>query len=559
VSKRIEVKGLKTLPPVSMSLDDMGWNHNGDWGFFSPVHREKTSPCAADCPVGEPIHQYMHLVKEGKYRTAWEMIMAVNPLPAVCGRVCYHPCESRCNRREMDEPINIHCTERFLGDLAIEERWKLSPPKKELDGPPMVIVGSGPAGLSCAYHLRLLGYPVEIYERESAPGGMLRVGVPGFRLPRHLLDAEIERLAEIGVRFRCGENVSDLEAAASSARAVFLATGAHGSRDPRVNGFERRGVFFGLDFLKAFNAGNSPKAGKFVAVVGGGNTAIDVARVSRRLGAEVELLYRRTREEMPAHPEEVEQALAEGVKLRFQVAPTAVMGESEQGPADGLNMLRMRQGEPDESGRARPEPVAGSDFRVKADSVVFAIGETPELGYLNGRGESDSGRLGVDRFGRTGIPGVFAGGDISPGENTVTHGLADGRAAARYMDLILSGIDPADHEPEQQEVVDYSKINQDYFEQGLPRREMPVKIQASPDNNGRELDETFSPGDAGAEAERCFNCGTCVNCDNCLIFCPDLAVSCVNGDYKVKKEYCKGCGICAQECPRYIITMERKS
>jgi len=559
VDKRIEVKGLKNLPPVSMSLDNMRWNHTGDWSFFEPVHREKTSPCAADCPVGEPIQQYMHWVGEGEYRRAWEMIMAVNPLPAVCGRVCYHPCESRCNRADMDEPINIHGMERFLGDMALAEGWSLKTPEKELGGPPVVIVGSGPAGLACAYHLRLLGYPVQVCERESAPGGMLRVGVPGFRMPRPVLDAEIERLASLGISFRCGENVTDLEEAAAGARAVFLATGAHGSRDPEIQGLKRRGVFFGLDFLKVFNAGGRPELGSRVAVVGGGNTAIDVARVSRRLGARVELLYRRTEPEMPAHAEEVEQARAEGVEFRFQVAPTAVLGETEKSPVKGLKMLRMSQGRPDESGRARPEPVAGSDFQVQADSVVFAIGEAPELDYLNGRGERAGSRLAIDIFGRTSLPGVFAGGDICPGENTVSHGLADGRAAARYMHLILSGSDPAAEKIEKQEVIDYSQINPDYFDQGEPRRETAVSIQAQPADDGRELEGTLPEAEASAEAGRCFNCGTCVNCDNCLVFCPDLAVSCVDGLYKVRKEYCKGCGICAQECPRYIITMERKN
>ena len=377
-------------------------------------------------------------------------------------------------------------------------------------------------------------------------------------MPRNVLDAEIDRLGELGISIRCGENVTDLEAAASGARAVFLATGAHGSRSPGVEGYQRRGVYFGLEFLKAFNARAAPEPGNRLVVVGGGNTAIDVARVSRRLGAEVEILYRRTRQEMPAHAEEVEQAQAEGVQLAFQVAPTAILGKTEQSPAKGLNMQRMRQGKPDESGRARPEPVAGSDFQVKADAVVFAIGEAPELDYLNGRGECAGGRLVTDIFGRTSLPGVFAGGDISPGENTVTHGLADGRAAARYMHLVLTGIEPATEQVEKQEVVEYSQINLDYFDRGDPRREMPVSIQAQPADDRHEIEETLSSQEAGAEASRCFNCGTCVNCDNCLIFCPDLAVSCVEGVYKVKKEYCKGCGICAQECPRYIITMEPK-
>ncbi|MEA2063704.1 MAG: NAD(P)-binding protein [Gemmatimonadota bacterium] len=550
-----------------MSLGDTSWNHTGDWTFFAPVHREKTSPCAADCPVGEPIHQYMHLVTEGRYREAWEMIMAVNPLPAVCGRVCYHRCEIRCNRGEMDEPVNIHAVERFLGDLAVEEGWQVTGTGQELGGQPVTIVGSGPAGLACAYHLRLKGYPVAVLERESAPGGMLRLGVPGYRLPRPVLDAEIERLDKLGVEFRCGHKVESLEELTAGSRAVFLATGAHGSRDPGLEGLGsgegREGVFFGLEFLRSFNNGAPPELGSRVAVVGGGNTAIDVARVCRRLGAKVELLYRRTEQEMPAHPEEVGQARREGVKFSFQVAPAGVVsgrgGKAGQGPAEGLRMLRMQQGEPDQSGRARPVPVEGSEFTVRAGSVVFAIGESPELDYLEGKGERQGERLVADPRGRTNIPGVFAGGDIvAGGEYTVTHALAAGRAAALGIHQALSGGETGEEKEEELEIVGYEQINTDYFWKA-PRKEKPLSVKARPAGEGPELDETFSEKDAGIEAGRCFNCGTCINCDNCVIFCPDLAVSCDGEEYEVNRVYCKGCGICVQECPRAVITMERKS
>ena len=297
---------IKDLPPVSMNLADMRWNQTGAWSFFAPVYREKASPCAMECPLGEPVNRYMHLVREKRWREAWELIVAANPLPAVCGRVCYHTCESACNRRELDDAVNIHGMERFLGDMAVEERWTPPwPPAEERGGPPVVVVGSGPAGLGCAWGLRMAGYPVRVYERENAPGGMLRLGVPAFRMPREILDAELSRLEAAGVEFRLGRPVDDLAEAAREARAVFLATGAHGSRDPGVEVPPCEGVFFGLEFLKRFNAGEKIKTGARLAVVGGGNTAIDVARAGLRLGANVSLYYRRTLAEMPAHPEEV--------------------------------------------------------------------------------------------------------------------------------------------------------------------------------------------------------------------------------------------------------------
>ena len=540
---------------VSMSLSDMAWNKTGNWTFFAPVYADRIAPCAQACPLGVPIARYMHLLKKGEYREAWKLIVSANPLPAVTGRVCYHECEGGCNRKELDEALNIHGVERFLGDAAIDENWQLDPPAETVEGPPVAVLGSGPAGLGCAYALRMQGYPVIVYERENSPGGMLRVGVPQFRMPRRLLDAEIARLERIGVEFRCGRAVEDLAEISRLVRAVFLGSGAHGSRDPRVEGSVLEGVFFGLDFLKAYNCGQPPETGRKLAIIGGGNTAIDVARAGRRLGAEVDLYYRRTESEMPAHPEELAEARAEGARFNFQVAPLLLTSESG-GRVTAVRFVRMRQGDLDESGRARPMPIEGSEFRAAADMVVFAVGEVPELDYLGPDGEKEGGRLAVDQLCRTSRPGVFAGGDIVPGENSVSHALADGIAAARNMGLLFKNpgymvrIRPA------QTPVDRGQLNLDYFS-AAPRAEATPRLESEPVGSA-EARSTLTPDQAAAEAGRCINCGTCVDCDNCLIFCPDMAIYCHNGGYMVKTDYCKGCGICAEECPRGVIAMERK-
>ncbi|MCE5270734.1 FAD-dependent oxidoreductase [bacterium] len=548
---------IKDLPPVSVNLADMRWNKTGAWSFFAPVYREKASPCAMECPLGEPVNRYMHLVRAGRWREAWELIVAANPLPAACGRVCYHTCESACNRGELDGAVNIHGTERFLGDMALEERWTPPwTPAAERGGPPVAVVGSGPAGMGCAWGLRLAGYPVVVYERESSPGGMLRLGVPEFRMPRNVLDGELARLESVGVQFRLGAPVEDLAEVARESRAIFLATGAHGSRDPGVTiPASTEGVFFGLEFLKRFNLGQKVATGRHLAVVGGGNTAIDAARAGLRLGAEVSLYYRRSLAEMPAHPEEVREAIGEGVDFVFQAAPTTLT--VQDGRVSGLEMIRMRMGAPDASGRARPEPVPGSAFHAPADTVVFAIGETPELGWLPADIQNENGRLRVDALLRTTAPGVFAGGDLGPGINSVSHALADGVAAARNMHTLLAGLDLPRDSGQSLESVAFAKINTDYFEP-RPRQEAPTTLVKNPLGSRAEIAGAFSPEQAVAESSRCFDCGTCVRCDNCLIFCPDLAIQAQDGAYAVRKEYCKGCGICAQECPRYIITMEKK-
>ncbi len=558
MSSRQEKNKRQSLPEVSASTSDMSWNHTGDWSFIAPVYANRPAPCAAKCPLRVPVGSYMHLVGEGRHREAWRILAAANPLPSVTGRVCYHDCEHVCNRAGFDETLNIHAIERFLGDTAIEKGWELPAPPADAAPAPVAILGSGPAGLGCAYALRLAGYPVEIFERETSPGGMLRVGVPEFRMPRKLLDAELARLERIGVRFRCGENVEDIESIGTQATGVFLAGGAHGSRDAGVAGAELGGVHFGLDYLKAYNGGTPHHTGGRVAVIGGGNTSLDVARASRRLGAAVDLYYRRTEAEMPAHPEELEEARAEGVRFHFQVAPEEIFADSagDRGRVGRIRLIRMEQGQPDESGRARPVPVAGSAFEVAASTVVFAIGEQPEFGYLNGNGALSGGRLAVDAFGRTSIPGVFAGGDIVPGENSVSHAMGDGIAAGRNMAAMLRSFGPEKLKKALDEVAPAGQINFDYFTKA-PRIEPATSLKANPAGTD-EAGATLADVAAREEAGRCFSCGTCTDCDVCLVFCPDLAIHRREGSYVVRTEFCKGCGICAEECPRGVILMERK-
>ncbi len=556
---KIKTDKKQSMPEVSSSTSDLSGNRTGDWSFFAPVHADRMAPCAVKCPLKVPVASYMHQVGKGQHQQAWQTLVAANPLPSVTGRVCYHDCEGGCNRAEFDQALNIHSVERFLGDTAVEKGWDLPAPPADAAPAPVAILGSGPAGLGCAYALRLAGYPVEIFERETSPGGMLRVGVPEFRMPRKLLDAELTRFERIGIRFRCGENVEDVERISHQVMGVFLASGAHGSRDAGVPGAGLDGVHFGLDYLKAYNAGMPHDTGGRVAVIGGGNTSIDVARASRRLGARVDLYYRRTEAEMPAHPEELQEARVEGVKFHFQVAPEEIFTDADGGNGNRvarIKLIRMEQGKPDESGRARPVPVKGSEFEVEASTVVFAIGEQPEFGYLGGNGAMIGGRLAVDAFGRTSLPGVFAGGDIVPGQNSVSHALADGIAAGRNMAAMLQSFGPENIKKALGDGVPAGEINFDYFTRAL-RIEPARSLKADPEGTD-EASATLDDAAARSEADRCFNCGSCTDCDTCLVFCPDLAIYCREGSYMVRTDYCKGCGICAEECPRGVISMERK-
>ena len=597
------------VPPVAVSSTSTRVNLTGSWKYIRPVYQDKVAPCNQGCPVGIDIEGYMNLLREDRIEDAIGLLLRENALPAVTGRVCYHPCENACNRAWLDDAVSIHGVERMLGDLAIEQRILPEPetPRPETVG----IVGSGPAGLSCAYHLARLGYTVTVYEAEAEPGGILRYGIPEYRLPKDVLAHEVNRIRALGVDFRCGVQVGrDLPLnVLESHDAVFVATGARRGRALGIEGEDLPGVRAGLDFLREVNRGGRPALGHRVVVVGGGNTAMDCARTALRLGAEVLVLYRRGREGMPAHDEEVEDALREGVRFEFLAAPVRVEstervpdrepleaieatfdrfeGEPPAPHVAGLTCTRMRLEEPDRSGRPRPVPVEGSEFFVAADLVLTALGEDPDFDFLPEDVERASGVVRVNALNATGHGALFAGGDITDEPHTVAFALGSGKRAAVGIDRYLRfrageigdgadlselrqgpkgnisvtrwvGGDPVRRTDPVNRVVTFQETNPAHFapvaraaDRHLPPGERRLGFREA--NLGLEREQAL------AEARRCFNCGVCNECELCLVFCPDLAISrSAGGGYEIAYDYCKGCGVCATECPRGAITMTRE-
>jgi 2-oxoacid:acceptor oxidoreductase delta subunit (pyruvate/2-ketoisovalerate family) len=560
--------------------------------------------------VGIDIEGYMNLLREGNTREAIDLLLRENPLPAVTGRVCYRPCENVCNRKEFDEAVSIHAVERALGDMALEN----PPPLQKRDHRPekIAVVGSGPAGLACAYHLTWLGYKVTVFERDPEPGGILRYGIPEYRLPKEILAREIDRIRDLGVEFQCDKQLGKNLAwkALDEFDAAFLAIGVHRSKPLGLDTEGVTGILPGLQFLHEVNAGRPPALGKQVVVVGGGNTAMDCARTALRLGAEPVVLYRRSREEMPANEEEVDDAMSEGIPFEFLAAPVALRTvEAEEENAlesiramfnpgidtkpllkvTGLECVRMKLGEPDESGRRRPVPIEGSNFFVPAQNVLTAIGEDPEFDTMPAQVTHDKWIVKVDPLGETSRVDFFAGGDIIDEPHTVAFALGSGKRAALGMDrhlrvrsgevnqdvdvesLRLGGgednvsmtrwkdDDPVHRTAPVNEVVTYEMLNINHFTH-LPRLEDRF---LDPDQRKRSFAEVnlgLDQKDGIAEAGRCFNCGVCNSCELCLIYCPDVAIKrrSDNGKFEIDYDYCKGCGVCSAECPRCAISMTRE-
>lgn len=513
-----------------------------------PVYVEKSSPCQIACPAGENIPAYFELVRQKKYREAWYKILEDNPLPGVTGRVCYHPCEGKCNRSPYDEPVAVHVIERFIADKNFRE-GKFPSVTASPKSAKVAVVGSGPAGLSCAYQLARKGYRTVIYEGEHDPGGMLRYGIPSYRLPKNVLAKEINDIASLGVQIRTdsriGGNVpwSELE----KYDAVFVAVGASQSSGLGIDGEKLTGVYSGVDLLHQLNTGGSPKIGSGVVVIGGGNTAIDAARSAVRLGKEVTVLYRRTRDEMPAVPDEVNEALREGVRFEFLVSPVKIKGRQRK--VTEVDLIRMKLGEPDESGRRRPLPIEGSNFEITADTVVAAVGETPDLSFLPYSFLKKGARIFVDADYLTGVPGIFAGGDSATNPNgTVVNAIKAGKEAAASIDEFLgwrTKSNGAEHQ-----LVKPEDINTFYFPHET-RIKVP-RLSVGPGTRSfAEVNKSITEERAFQEAERCFSCGSCLHCDVCMTFCPDVAISKDDqGEYIIDYDHCKGCGICVNECPR---------
>ena len=546
------------IPPFAISTGDMSWNKTGSWRYMRPLYDAKVPPCTAGCPAHEKIPQYFALVKEKKYEEAWHIILQDNPMPGVLGRVCYHPCEDVCNRGHYDESIAIHNMERFVAD---QNRDKHFPDHfvQEERTQKIAIVGSGPAGLSAGYQLRRLGYQVTIFEAAAEAGGMLRLGIPKYRLPREVLDKEIDDIKRLGVEIKTSTAVGkDIpwENLKKEYDAVLVATGAYKPGSLNVVGEHLKGVGTGLEFLKEYNTTGKAKVGKKVVVVGGGNTAIDTARSAIRLGAQVTIVYRRSKAELPAVPEEIEDAIKEGVNIIFLTNPVEFIGKNK---VQKVRLIRMKLAEPDESGRRRPVPIPGSEFEIEADQVLLAIGESPDLDFLGNDLKINKNRLQVDTFQMTSEEGVFACGDAAMGPvGTVVNAIGTGKRAAQAIHQYLTAKEISLNGEVKNEVP-YETLNLDYFiKEPRPReQQMPATDLVG---NFNEVKLGLREEDAVYEADRCFSCGTCTYCDNCLVFCPDVAISYSSDGkgYVINYDYCKGCGICVHECPRNAMSFEEE-
>ncbi len=571
------------MPYQPVSIASMEWNKTGSWRYLRPRFENKIPPCNEGCPAGQDIEGAMVLIGKGKFLDAWELFKQENPFPAVCGRVCYHPCESSCNRGDFDEPLSINAMERFMADMASKHSRRLSW-KREKRPEKVAVIGSGPAGLTCAYHLARMGYGVTVFEALPVLGGMLRVGIPEYRLPKKVLEEEIDQILELGVKAeintRLGGNLSltDLK----EFQALFVAMGNHQSKSLGIPGEETRGIMSGVEFLRDISLGKEVSLGKRVAVIGGGNTAIDAARSALRLGAKPFIVYRRTREEMPAFPGEILEAEEEGIEISFLVSPVRVIGE--KGKVRQLECVKNRLGPVDEDGRRRPVEIKGSNYSVEVDQIISAIGEEADLSPLPKK------KLGIkdhtvptDERGATKQAGMFAGGDIIQQPRTVVHAIGSGKRAAIFIDCLLKnkkweGLfealrvgekgslsmrrylqEESERAPWSAKTVRLKDLNLDYFEY-KKRLKMPKAKASRRTGSFEEVNLGFSEEMAVEEAKRCFNCGVCNLCDNCYIFCPDVAIHKRGEDdlHEIDYEHCKGCGICMEECPRDVIVMEEE-
>ncbi len=523
-------------------------NETGSWRTERPIYVDRLPPCNNACPAGENIQQWLFHAESGDYKEAWQVLMEDNPLPGIMGRVCYHPCEDTCNRAELDEAVGIHAIERFLGRTAWEKKWKPKFDAKK-SGKRVLVVGAGPSGLSAAYHLTRLGHDVTIREAGPMAGGMMRFGIPTYRLPRDVLDYEVQRILDMGVELELNTKVEDIEAAFEKDRfdAVFVAVGAHLAKRIDIPGYAAGKILDAVSVLRDMETGvEPPQLGRRVVIYGGGNTAMDVARTVKRLGVrESMIVYRRSRKEMPAHDFEATEAEEEGVMIHWlrtikEIDETSFKVEKMQIDKDG-----------------RPQPT-GEFETIEADTLILALGQDVDTTFLEkvpGVEIARDGVMNVNNQMMTGRDGLFAGGDMVPAERTVTVAVGHGKKAARHIDAWLRG---ARYErPEKHEIVGFSELNTWYYTDA-PKTEQPQLDLVRRQTGFEEVLQGLTEDNALYEARRCLSCGNCFECDNCYGICPDNAVIKLGPGkrFEFNYDYCKGCGMCAAECPCGAITME---
>lgn len=531
-----------------------------------PQFVEKTAPCMAACPNKTNIRAIITIMAQAEkkekpmdqaYREAWDLLVEKNPFPSVCGRVCPHPCEEQCNRKDKDGSVGINNIERFIGDYALEHNLPMPKDTEEKRAEKIAVIGAGPAGFSCAYQLARRGYPVTVLEAFPKAGGMLRYGIPDYRLPTDVLDAEIKRLEDMGIELKCNTIIGkdiDYHDLQKEYKAVFVGIGAHKGYSLGVEGEDASNVFTGTEFLNRINRGETIDVGDKVYVIGGGDTAIDAARVCKRLGADVTILYRRTRNEMPAIEEEIVGAEEENVKFVFLAAPLSITKDGDK--AVKMNCQRMELGEPDSSGRRRPVPIEGDEFEVELTCLIPAISQEPEFEGFEDLREGRDWIKTDDNF-KTKVEGVYSGGDVL-NLGLATIAIYQGRIAAYKIHEEITGEkinvdDNVDHK-----TVEANKMLLSYYEEKLRHEAQQLPPSERLKSLEAEITKTLTEEEFLDETRRCMSCGMCFECGQCWSYCQDNAVikPLVPGEsYKFKLEFCKGCDKCAENCPCGYIEM----
>ncbi|BBL75526.1 NAD(P)-binding protein [Methylomagnum ishizawai] len=530
--------------PADLLKHDHG---TGPFRTQRPVYLDLLPPCNHACPAGENIQAWLAQVQAGRYHQAWQTLMRDNPMPAVHGRVCYHPCESGCNRAVVDTSVSIHAVERFLGDMALKESWKIEP-----DAPPsgrrVLVVGAGPSGLSAAYHLARLGHQVEIREAGPVAGGMMHFGIPAYRLPRAELMAEIHRIESLGVKIVLNHKVENLLAEMRSGGfdAAFTAVGAHLSKRVEIPARDAGKILDAVSFLREANLGATPLLGRRVAVYGGGNTAMDAARTAKRLGAEEALIiYRRDRAHMPAHSFEADEAISEGVKINW-------LRTIKEITEDRITVEIMKI-------NAEGYPESTGEFEtLEADALILALGQDTDTGFLKeipGIAFKKDGTVVVDQNMMTGHAGIFAGGDMVPSERTVTVAVGHGKKAARCIDAYLR--DAVYVKAPKRELAGFDKLHLWYFTEAEQRQQDELALEKRR-YGFKEVVAGLDEGEAVFEAKRCFSCGNCFECDGCYGACPEQAILKLGPGKRYRYDYerCTGCMACFEQCPCHAIETE---
>jgi NADPH-dependent glutamate synthase beta subunit-like oxidoreductase len=525
----------------------------------SGAEKQQTSPCKAQCPAHIDVQGYVNLAAKGKFEEALALIKQASPFPSICGRVCHHPCESNCSRGDIDASVGIHGIERYIADLDLQSEKRYMPQIKDKKKDMIAIFGSGPAGLTCAYYLAIEGYNVTIFEKAAELGGMLTAGIPSYRLPSDIVEAEIQHISDMGVSMKTGVEIGTDTTVAQlreeGFKAFFVAVGTQECIQLGIEGEDLEGVYPGLEYLHQVNLGEQVSLGKNVAVIGGGNAAMDAVRSARRLGAEnAFILYRRGLEEMPANVEEIEECREEGIPINTLTQPMRFIGEN--GRVTGIECIKMQLTEPDESGRRKPEPVAGSEFTIEVDNAISALGQETDWSCLTDECActlSEWGTMNVDPLTlQSDDPDIFAGGDAVRGPQSIIEAIADGKQAAVSIDRFIADRDlKLGRETEfktitnpQKEV--YNKIDPVQ----MPRIDAQQRV-----TNFDEVQHGLTEEMVIQEAKRCINCGSC-----CVQACPygvmqfnhDI-IKAVKCDLCVEKRGRDEAPACSLVCPTHCI------